>query len=216
MSTCLDNRRSTSVRGSLLPRRPLRGSKRVRPLRERERHRGGARSSPTVIWRCVVSSEVNTSQRVDAERARFSSLPHEARIWHVAGITPVAWLASTRRNHPCKRIGLRRWVAAVPRCCCLQPAAETPTHGSRKFVVVFRITHGVLSYGEECAVVLEGSAGGRGRVRRDGPTPASASEPSSCGLPSALVTSRASDTNVDGAALAVCSTAPLTGFFRDG
>ncbi len=45
---------------------------------------------------------------------------------------------------------------------------------------------------------------------------ASSSEPSSCALPSAPVTSRASDTNVDGAPLAVCSTAPLTGFFRDG
>ena len=46
--------------------------------------------------------------------------------------------------------------------------------------------------------------------------PPSASEPSSCALPSAPVTSRASDTNVDGSPLAVCSTAPLTGFFRDG
>jgi uncharacterized protein (DUF2237 family) len=37
-----------------------------------------------------------------------------------------------------------------------------------------------------------------------------------CALPSSPVTSRASDKNVDGEPLAVCSNAPLTGFFRDG
>ena len=37
-----------------------------------------------------------------------------------------------------------------------------------------------------------------------------------CALPTAPVTSKASDRNVQGKSLEVCSTAPLTGFFRDG
>ena len=40
--------------------------------------------------------------------------------------------------------------------------------------------------------------------------------PSSCALPAAQVTSRASDTNVLGTPLTSCSKAPLTGWFRDG
>lgn len=38
----------------------------------------------------------------------------------------------------------------------------------------------------------------------------------SCALPGAPVASRPSDRNVDGKPLAMCSGAPLTGFFRDG
>ena len=38
----------------------------------------------------------------------------------------------------------------------------------------------------------------------------------SCALPGAPVTSRPSDRNVDGKPLALCSSAPMTGYFRDG
>ncbi len=40
--------------------------------------------------------------------------------------------------------------------------------------------------------------------------------PSACALPERPIVAKESDLNVDGAALGVCSSAPLTGFFRDG
>jgi len=58
----------------------------------------------------------------------------------------------------------------------------------------------------------------RPEAKREPATSATTAEAGggACALPSAPVTSRASDKNVDGAPLAVCSNAPLTGFFRDG
>jgi uncharacterized protein (DUF2237 family) len=58
----------------------------------------------------------------------------------------------------------------------------------------------------------------RSDAKREPSTSAVAAEAGggACALPSAPVISRASDKNIDGAPLAICSNAPLTGFFRDG
>lgn len=52
--------------------------------------------------------------------------------------------------------------------------------------------------------------------RPSSPGPASSQEVSACALPSATVASRADDQSLSGAPLAVCSSEPLTGWFRDG